>query len=59
MGLLAIKIVAIWSIVAVLVGLAAGAVIRVGERLHKDEVLSALFAAVSAYQTTARQPARY
>ena len=50
---LAVKILAIWSAAALIIGLGIGALIRTGEQLRKEEFLAALFAAISA-----RRPAR-
>jgi hypothetical protein len=51
MGAVAIKILTGWTMMAVVFSLGAAAIIRVGERLHKEEVLTALFAAVSDLQS--------
>jgi len=51
MGIVAIKILTGWTMLAVVFSLGAAAIIRVGERLHKDEVLTALFVALSELQT--------
>jgi len=48
--ILAIKILCIWSLVAFLIGLALGATIRKGERIHKDEFLACLFSTIEAMQ---------
>ena len=44
MGILAIKVLAIWSLLALGMGVALGAVIDKAERLQKDEFLMAVFA---------------
>jgi hypothetical protein len=48
----AINVVTIWSAIALIVGLIVAALIRNAERLHKEEVLIALFMAVSDLQAT-------
>jgi hypothetical protein len=50
MGLLAIEIVFLWSAIALIISLGAGAVIRTGERLQNEEILTDLFAAISSQQ---------
>ena len=50
MELLIIKILVIWSVSALIVGLGAGAAIGRGERLLNDEILTALFVATSGQQ---------
>jgi hypothetical protein len=50
MGILAVKVLIIWSVIAFVTGLALGAVIRRGERVHKDEFLTAIFAALARMQ---------
>jgi len=52
LGILAIEILGIWSLVAVATGLALGATIRKGERIHKDEFLSCLFSTIEAMQAS-------
>jgi hypothetical protein len=41
--MLAMKVLAMWSVVAVVTGLALGATIRKADRIRKDEVLDHLF----------------
>jgi hypothetical protein len=50
MGILAVKVLAIWSFVDLVIGFALGAVIRKGERLRKDAFLTALFATLASQQ---------
>jgi hypothetical protein len=50
MGILAMKILSMWFLASVLTGLALGAVIRRGDRLHKDVFLTALFATLARLQ---------
>jgi hypothetical protein len=45
-----VKVVVIWSVIALIVGLGAVAGIRRGERLHKDDILTSLFIAISGKQ---------
>ena len=52
MGILAIKVLAIWSLVAVVTGFALGAIIHKAERVHKDEFLTALFATIASLQAS-------
>ena len=51
MGVLLIEIVGIWWVLALVTGLALGATIRKGERIHKEEFLACLFSAVEAWQS--------
>jgi hypothetical protein len=48
--LFAIKIGCIWSLIAVIVGSVAGAVIHKAERLHEEDFLRALFVTISDLQ---------
>jgi hypothetical protein len=50
MGILILKIVATWSLVAMIAGLGLGAAIRRGERVRKDEFLSCVFASLETLQ---------
>jgi hypothetical protein len=50
MGILILKVLAMWSLVAMLAGLTLGAAIRRGERARKDELLSSVFASVENLQ---------
>jgi hypothetical protein len=47
MVVLAIKILAVWSATALVIGLIVGAMIRAAERLRQDEFLTALFATLA------------
>ncbi len=51
MGILAIEVLGIWSLVALLAGLALGAAIRKNERAQMDEFLSCLFSTLESLQT--------
>jgi hypothetical protein len=51
MGILILKVLATWSVVAVVAGLSLGAAISRGERIRKDEFLSCVFATVETLQT--------
>jgi len=46
MGILILKVLATWSLVAIVAGLSLGAAIRRGERVRKDEFLSCVFASL-------------
>jgi hypothetical protein len=50
MGVLVLKIFAMWSLVSVVAGLALGAAIRKGERVRKDAFLSCVFASLETLQ---------
>ena len=50
MGILILKVLITWSIVAVATGLGLGAAIRRGERIRKDEFLSCVFASLETMQ---------
>ncbi len=50
MGILLLKVVAMWSLVALVAGLSLGAAIRRGERVRKDEFLSCVFASLESLQ---------
>jgi hypothetical protein len=50
MGILAIKILGIWSVLALVTGLAIGAIIQKGERLRQDEFLTFLFSMIASLQ---------
>jgi hypothetical protein len=52
MGILLLKILATWSLVAVAIGLSVGAAIRRGERVRKDEFLSCVFASRETLQAS-------
>ena len=46
MGVLILKVLSTWSVVALVAGLGLGAAIRRGERVRKDEFLSCVFASL-------------
>lgn len=50
MGILILKVLATWSLAALVAGLALGAAIRRGERVRKDEFLSYVFASLETMQ---------
>jgi hypothetical protein len=50
MGILILKVLAMWSLVAVVVGLTLCAAIRRGERLRKEEFLSYILASLDTSQ---------
>jgi hypothetical protein len=50
MGILILKVLAMWSLVAMVAGLSLGAAIRRGERARKDEFLSCVFASLETLQ---------
>ena len=50
MAILVLKVLAMWSFVAVVTGFTLGAAIRRGERVRKDEFLACVFASVEALQ---------
>jgi hypothetical protein len=50
MGILILKVLATWSVVALVAGLGLGAAIRRGERVRKDEFLSYVFASLETTQ---------
>jgi hypothetical protein len=52
MGILAVEILTIWSLVALFTGVAMGAVIQRGDRLRKDEFLTFLFATIANQQAS-------
>jgi len=52
MGILAIEIFATWSLVALMTGLALGALIGKAERVNQDEFLSTLFSNLEAFQAS-------
>ena len=52
MGILILKVVAMWSLVAMVAGLGLGAAIRRGERVRKDEFLSCVFASLETLQAS-------
>jgi hypothetical protein len=50
MGILLLKILITWSLVALVAGLGLGAAISRGERVRKDEFLSYVFASLETMQ---------
>jgi hypothetical protein len=52
MGFLMLKVLAIWSMVALLTGLSLGAAIKRGERVRKDEFLAYVFASLESLQAS-------
>jgi hypothetical protein len=52
MGILILKILALWSLAAMVAGLGLGAAIRKGERVRKDEFLSCVFASLESLQAS-------
>jgi hypothetical protein len=52
LGILAMKVLAIWSLVALVSGVILGAAIRKSERTHRDEFLDALFSTLETWQAS-------
>lgn len=52
MGVLIVKIFAMWSLAALATGLVLAAAIRRGERIRKDEFLSYIFASLESLQAS-------
>jgi hypothetical protein len=52
MGILILKVMAMWLFVALVVGLGLGAAIRRGERVSKDEFVSFVFASLERLQAS-------
>jgi hypothetical protein len=52
MGILILKVLAMWSLVALVAGLGLGAAISRGERVRKDEFLSCVFASLENLQAS-------
>ncbi len=50
MGILMLKVLAMWSLVALVAGFVLGAAIRKGDRVRKDEFLSCLFSSIETMQ---------
>lgn len=50
MGILILKVLVSWSLVALLAGLGLGAAISRGERVRKDEFLTYVFASLESMQ---------
>jgi hypothetical protein len=49
-GVLILKILGMWSLVAIVAGLSLGAAIRRGERARKEQFLSYIFASLETSQ---------
>lgn len=52
MGILILKVLGAWSLVAIVAGLALGAAISRGERVRRDEFLSCVFASLENMQAS-------
>jgi hypothetical protein len=52
MGILFLKVVIMWSLIALVAGLGLGAVIRRGERVRKEEFLARVLASLESPQTS-------
>jgi hypothetical protein len=52
MGILILKVLAMWSLVAMVTGLGLGAIIRRGDRVRKDAFLSCVFATLETLQAS-------
>lgn len=52
MGILVLKFLAMWWLVALVVGLGLGAAIQRGERVRKDEFLACVFASLETLQAS-------
>jgi hypothetical protein len=52
MGILLLKVLVTWTLVAVASGLSLGAAIRRGERIRKDQFLSSVFASLETLQAS-------
>jgi hypothetical protein len=50
MGVLAMEVLTVWSLLAVATGIAAGAVIHKADQMHKEEYLAAIFATLARQQ---------
>ena len=50
MGIFILKVLAMWSLVALAAGFGLGAAIRRGERVRRDEFLSCVFASLETMQ---------
>ena len=50
MGILIVKVLATWSLVALVMGLGLGAAIRRAERVRRDELLTCVFASLESLQ---------
>jgi hypothetical protein len=52
MGILAVEILLTWSLASLVAGFVLGAAIGKGERMHKEEFLSAVFATLENMQAS-------
>jgi hypothetical protein len=52
MGVLILKVLAMWALASLMTGFGLGAAIRKGERVSKDEFLSCLFASLETLQAS-------
>ena len=52
MGILFLKVLVLWSLVALVAGLGLGAVIRRGERVRKEEFFAWVLASLESLQTS-------
>lgn len=52
MGILILKVLGTWSLIAMVAGLGLGAAIQKGERTRKDEFLSCIFATLENLQAS-------
>ena len=52
MGILILKVLSMWSLVALVAGFGLGAAIRKGERVRKDEFLSCVYASLENLQAS-------
>jgi hypothetical protein len=52
MGILILKVLAMWSLISLVAGLGLGAAIRRGERARRDEFLSCVFASLESLQAS-------
>jgi hypothetical protein len=50
MGIIIVKVLATWSLVALVIGLGLGAAIRRAERVRRDEFLTCVFASLESLQ---------
>ena len=50
MGILVMRVLAMWFLVALVTGLALGVMIRKADRIHKDEFLAGLYSTVETLQ---------
>jgi hypothetical protein len=52
MGILILKVFAMWSVISMMSGLGVGVVIRRGDRVRKDRFLSCVFASLERMQAS-------